>query len=85
MELTTNVPSKVRNYAIAQHHQTICAVPSHSRALQTFKISCGIDIYIYIYIQARRQDLAAGGAKNQKGGPHFKTQYWTYVAAGSQT
>jgi len=23
------------------------------------------------YYQARRQDVAAGGAKNQKGGPHF--------------
>jgi len=25
-----------------------------------------------LYCQARGQDLAAGGAKNQKGGPHFK-------------
>ena len=30
--------------------------------------------------QARRQDLAAGGAKNQKGGHIFKTQYWMYAA-----
>jgi len=39
------------------------------------------------YEQARRQDLAAGGAKNQKEGPKtrrethiFKIQYWMYVA-----
>jgi len=31
-------------------------------------------------IQARRQDLAAGGAKNQKGDHIFKIQYWMYVA-----
>jgi len=40
-------------------------------------------------LQARRQDLAAGGAKNQmegqkkqKGGHIFKMQYWMYAATG---
>jgi len=39
-------------------------------------------------VQARRQDLAAGGPKyrrrgqNQKGGHIFKIQYWMYVATG---
>ena len=39
--------------------------------------------------QARRQDLAAGEAKNQKEGPKvkrgdhiFKIQYWMYAATG---
>jgi len=39
--------------------------------------------------QARRQDLAAGGDKNQKerpktrrGGAHLKIQYWMYVTTG---
>jgi len=42
--------------------------------------------------QARRQDLAARGAKNQmdgpktrKGGHIFKIQYWMYAATGGQT
>jgi len=30
--------------------------------------------------QARRQDLAAGGAKNQKGGHILKIKYWMYAA-----
>jgi len=33
-------------------------------------------------VQARRQDLAAGGAINQKGGHIFKIQYWMYAATG---
>jgi len=41
--LTVSVPSKVRNCAIAQCHQTICAVKSHSRAL-AFQILCGLKI-----------------------------------------
>jgi len=44
----------------------------------------------YTYVeQARRQDLAAGGAKNQKEGPKtrrgrhiFKIQYRMYAATG---
>ena len=32
--------------------------------------------------QARRQDVAAGGGKNQKGGHIFKIQYWMYAATG---
>jgi len=31
-------------------------------------------------LQARRQDLAAGGAKNQKGSHIFKILYWMYAA-----
>jgi len=38
-----SVPSKVHNCAIAQCHQTICAVKSHSRAL-TFQILCRLKI-----------------------------------------
>jgi len=34
--LITSVPSEVRNRANAQHHQTLCAVKSHSRALVTY-------------------------------------------------
>jgi len=30
--------------------------------------------------QARRQDLAAGGTENQKGGHIFNIQYWMYAA-----
>jgi len=30
---TINAPSKMRNCAKAQYHQTICAVKSHSRLL----------------------------------------------------
>ena len=36
---SSGIPSKVRNSAIAQYLQTICAVKSHSRALATFQIS----------------------------------------------
>ena len=32
--------------------------------------------------QARRRNLAAGGAKNQKGGHISKIQYWMYVLTG---
>jgi len=32
--------------------------------------------------QARRQNLAAGRAKNQEGGHIFKIQYWMYAATG---
>jgi len=32
--------------------------------------------------QARRQDLAAGGTKNQKGNHILKIQYWMYAATG---
>jgi len=32
--------------------------------------------------QARRQDVAAGGAKKQKGEHIFKIQYWMYAATG---
>jgi len=31
-------------------------------------------------MQARRQDLAAGGAKKQKGSHVFKILYWMYAA-----
>jgi len=34
------------------------------------------------YSQARRQNLAAEGAKNQKRGHIFKFQYWMYAATG---
>jgi len=33
-------------------------------------------------IQARHQDLAAGGPKTRRGGHIFKIQYWMYVATG---
>ena len=33
-------------------------------------------------VQARRINLVAGGAKNQKGCHIFKTQYWIYAATG---
>ena len=36
----------------------------------------------YRHAQARRQDVAAGGAKNQKGGHIFKIQYWMYEETG---
>jgi len=32
------------------------------------------------YLQARRQDLAAGGAETRKGGHIFKIQYWMHAA-----
>jgi len=35
-------------------------------------------------MQARRQDLAAGGAKSQKGGHISKIQGWMYVATWGQ-
>ena len=35
--------------------------------------------------QDRRQDLAAGGAKNQKGAHIFKMRYWMYGATRGQT
>jgi len=42
-----------------------------------------------MYDQARRQDLAAGGAKNKMEGPKtrrgryiFQIQYWMYAATG---
>jgi len=36
--LVSSVPSKVRNCAIAQYHQTICEMKSHSPALATLQI-----------------------------------------------
>jgi len=36
--LVNYVPSEVRNCALAQYHQNMCAVKSQSRALATFKI-----------------------------------------------
>ena len=42
----------------------------------------------HLWLQARRQDLAAGGqkpdggAKNRRGGHIFKIQYWMYAATG---
>jgi len=35
--------------------------------------------------QARRQDLAAGGGKNQKGEHIFKILYWMYAATRGPT
>jgi len=40
------------------------------------------NIVMLLLYQARRQDLAAGGTKNQKGDHIFKIQYWMYVATG---
>jgi len=33
-------------------------------------------------LQARRLDLAAGGAKNHKGGHFLKIQFWMFAATG---
>ena len=35
-----------------------------------------------MFKQARHQDVAAGGTKNQKGGHIFKIQYWMYAPTG---
>ena len=41
-----------------------------------------LEVDCHTHLQARRQDLAAGGAKNQKGGHIFEIHYWMYVATG---